>query len=76
MNRQTPVLTSDEFGKFFSEYKNRFVSIAYGYVHDTDIAKDIVTDSFMYLWEHREQVNICLLYTSLPRRRTGPCWPA
>ena len=42
MNRQTPVLTSDEFGKFFSEYKNRFVSIAYGYVHDTDIAKDIV----------------------------------
>jgi len=58
MNRQTPVLTSDEFGKFFSEYKNRFVSIAYGYVHDTDIAKDIVTDSFMYLWEHREQVNM------------------
>jgi len=41
MDRQTPVLTSDEFGKFFSEYKNRFVSIAYGYVHDTDIAKDI-----------------------------------
>ena len=58
MDRQTPVLTSDEFGKFFSEYKNRFVSIAYGYVHDTDIAKDIVTDSFMYLWEHREQVNM------------------
>ena len=55
MDRQTPVLTSDEF---FSEYKNRFVSIAYGYVHDTDIAKDIVTDSFMYLWEHREQVNM------------------
>ena len=52
MDRQTPVLTSDEFGKFFSEYKNLFVSIAYGYVHDTDIAKDIVTDSFMYLWEH------------------------
>lgn len=51
MDRQTPVLTSDEFGKFFSEYKNRFVSIAYGYVHDTDIAKDIVTDSFMYLWD-------------------------
>lgn len=58
MDRQTPVLTSDEFGKFFSEYKNRFVSIAYGYVHDTDIAKDTVTDSFMYLWEHREQVNM------------------
>lgn len=57
MDEQTPILTSDEFGKLFSEYKSRFISIAYGYVHDTDIAKDIVTDSFMYLWEHRDKIN-------------------
>lgn len=58
MDEQTPILTSDEFGKFFSEYKNRFVNIAYGYVHNTDIAKDIVTDSFIYLWEHREKLDM------------------
>ncbi len=44
-------LDSDKFGKFFSEYKGHFIRIAYSYVRDMDVAKDIVTDSFAYLWE-------------------------
>lgn len=50
-------LTSDEFGVFFSEYKSHFINIAFSYVHDWDIAKDIVTDCFVYLWENRDALN-------------------
>lgn len=49
-------LDSDEFGKFFSEYRGHFVRIAYSYVRDMDAAKDIVTDSFAYLWERRGEL--------------------
>lgn len=48
--------SADEFGKFFSEYRSHFVHIAYSYIHDMDAAKDIVTDSFVYLWEHRNEL--------------------
>lgn len=47
---------SDQFGKFFSEYKSHFTHIAFSYVRDMDVAKDIVTDSFVYLWERREEL--------------------
>lgn len=48
--------SSDEFGKFFSEYKTHFVNIAFSYIHDMDAAKDIVTDCFVYLWERRNNL--------------------
>lgn len=47
---------SDQFGKFFSEYRTHFVNIAFSYVRDMDVAKDIVTDSFVYLWERRNEL--------------------
>lgn len=50
-------LSADEFGKFFIECKPHFINIAFSYVHDIDIAKDIVTDSFVHLWEHRNDLN-------------------
>lgn len=50
------LFSSDEFGKFFSEYKSHFVNIAYSYIHDMDAARDIVTDSFVYLWERRSEL--------------------
>lgn len=50
------LLSSDEFGKFFSEYRSHFVSIAFSYIRDMDAARDIVTDSFVYLWERRGEL--------------------
>lgn len=47
---------SEEFGKFFSEYRSHFVNIAFSYIRDLDAAKDIVTDSFVYLWERRNEL--------------------
>lgn len=46
--------SADEFGKLFSDYRMRYIRIAHSYVHDMDVAKDIVTDCFLYVWEHRE----------------------
>lgn len=48
------IFNADEFGKLFSELRMRYIRIAYSYVRDMDAAKDIVTDSYLYLWEHRE----------------------
>lgn len=49
-------LTADKFVKLFLECKGGFENIAFSYVNDPDAAKDIVTDSFTYLWEHRESL--------------------
>ena len=57
MNPESSILrSSDAFGKFFSEYRGHFVNIAASYVRDLDVAKDIVTDSFVYLWERRAEL--------------------
>lgn len=49
-------ISSAEFGKVFSEYKPRFIAIAYRYVRDMDTAEDLVADSFMAFWETREKL--------------------
>ena len=46
----------DTFEYVFSQYRAGFVSIAQSYVLDRDVASDIVTDSFMYVWEHRNEL--------------------
>lgn len=51
---ETITLTADEFGNFFSEYRPLYIKLAYSYVHDIDVAKDLVTDCFLYIWEHRD----------------------
>ncbi|MEG2061952.1 MAG: RNA polymerase sigma-70 factor [Alistipes sp.] len=56
MDKPDPMLSSDEFGKFFSEYRPRYIRIAYSYVHNMDEAQDLVTESFMNLWEHRHKL--------------------
>ncbi len=42
---------------FRSEFK-KLCSFAIGYTHDLDIAKEMVQDSFVKLWERRETVDI------------------
>lgn len=49
-------LTSAEFGKFFSEFKPRFVAVACRYVRNAAVAEDLVSDSFMAFWEIRESL--------------------
>ncbi len=70
------LLTSLSFKRLYDEYEHRLIAIAFSYVRDSDVAKDIVNDSFMALWERRDKVeftniegylfqivrNNCLLY--------------
>lgn len=53
----TSTLTLDEFNRIYSEYKHRFTVIAHSYVRDIEQAKDIVSDSFLYVWENRERIS-------------------
>lgn len=57
MEKPTKILTAEEFDKLFSE-KERFVRIACSYVNDIEAATDITTDGFVYLWEHRDKLDI------------------
>lgn len=56
MGKPTKILTAEEFDKLFND-KDRFIRIAYSYINDMEMATDITTDAFMYLWEHRESLN-------------------
>ena len=57
MEKPTKILTAEEFDRLFND-KERFVRIAYSYVNDIEVATDITTDGFMYLWEHRDKLDI------------------
>lgn len=46
----------EPFSTLFGTRRN-FENIAYSYVHDHDVAKDIVNDVFMHLWEHRDEID-------------------
>ncbi len=51
-------ITSTEFGLLFQQYKPQFVMVARSYVRDAMIAEDLVVDSFMTFWEHRDKIEI------------------
>ena len=44
------------FEELYNDYKVRFERFAISYVQDRSVAEDIVTDSFIYWWEHRDRV--------------------
>lgn len=48
---------ADTFSRLFLESRKSFENIAFSYVHERNAAEDIVTDSFLYLWEHRNEVD-------------------
>lgn len=50
------VVTPIEFGRLFVEYRDKFVSIAFSYIHDRASAEDIVADSFTRFWDMRESI--------------------
>ena len=57
MEKPTKILTAEEFDRLFND-KERFIRIAYSYINDMEMATDITTDGFMYLWEHRDKLDI------------------
>ena len=50
------ILDTHEFDRLYSEYKSRFIVIAYALLRDKTLAEDLVTDSFLLLWEKRREI--------------------
>lgn len=46
-------MTEKEFSKLYELSRNNFERIAFSYLYDKEMARDIVSDCFIYLWEHR-----------------------
>lgn len=49
-------LSEKEFGCLFNKCRSLFVTVANSYVHDSVIAEDLVNDSFVRLWERRDDI--------------------
>lgn len=53
-----PISCEDKkFEALYDRYKVRFGRFAAGYVQDRLVAEDIVTDAFVYYWEHRARLD-------------------
>lgn len=46
------------FENVFRVYSRELYFVALGLCHDQAIAEDAVQESFVYLWSHREQINV------------------
>lgn len=46
----------ENFENFFKENYNRFYYYALRFLRDTEISRDIVSDSFQYMWERRDNI--------------------
>lgn len=49
-------LSEEEFGRIFTKCRPMFIRIADSYVHDRHVAEDITDDSFIRLWEKRDDI--------------------
>lgn len=56
LDSHTRMLSEEEFGRIFARCRPQFVAIADSYLHDTSVAEDIVNDSFIRLWEKRDEL--------------------
>lgn len=45
------------FNQIFVDYRQRYIRFASSYVHDTDIAEDLVMEGLMYYWENRQTLS-------------------
>lgn len=46
------------YGDLYANYNQDLVSFANTYLYDRDLAKDIVQEAFVYLWENSENISI------------------
>lgn len=47
-----------EFGYLFAKCRDKFISVASSYVHDTSDAEDIVAEVFTKFWDNRATIEI------------------
>ena len=52
----TGILSEAEFNDLYENFRAMYVNIAASYVHDLSTAEDIVNESFVRLWNKREEV--------------------
>ena len=52
------ILDRHVFDRLYSEYKSRFIVIAYALLRDKTLAEDLVTDSFLLIWEKRREIQL------------------
>ncbi len=50
------IISEEEFGELFRNSRTLFIRIANSYVHNMAVAEDITNDSFIRLWEKREEI--------------------
>lgn len=55
-NTNTRILTDEEFGRIFTKCRPMFIRVANSYIHDKAVAEDIVNDSFIKMWEKRDDI--------------------
>ena len=55
--RHIQMLSETQFERLFIKCRPMYISIANSYVHDTEMAQDLVHDSFVRLWEKREELH-------------------
>ena len=55
----------DAFSDIFSAYYKDLIHFAYTFFHDLPGSEDIVQDTFVWLWESRENLNITVSLKSL-----------
>lgn len=51
-------MTTAEFGRLFAAWRTRFEAFACRYVRSAIVAEDLVSDSFMSLWENRARISV------------------
>ena len=65
-------MTASQFEQLFRDNYERLYYHAYDFVHDTDVAKDMVSDVFVNLWQSRERLDgnrvLSYLYVSVRNR--------
>ena len=70
--KQATGMTSTQFEQLFRDNYERLYYHAYDFVHDTDVAKDMVSDVFVNLWQSHERLDgnrvLSYLYVSVRNR--------
>ncbi|MCE2617384.1 RNA polymerase sigma-70 factor [Phocaeicola oris] len=54
---------ANTFELFYRKYHSRFLNYAFFFVKDNAVAEDIVHDTLLYSWEHRDKLNYSSIET-------------
>ena len=72
-HKDSSKITMDEFDRIYDKYYPQLFYYAYGFVEDSEICRDIVSDVFGQAWENVERlenatVGLSLIHISEPTR--------